>query len=101
MVSVLLQQLSPEDKWALNSSNQVIGIQRAGAATGPIYFGSTSATSITGCTYDGSGNLTGFARGGVTYVVAYPDSTHATITGSDGSLVTITLDGSGRVVSVV
>jgi hypothetical protein len=71
----------------------------AAAGTG----GTGSAAFFSGATYDGSAppRLTGFVRGAVTYTVAYPTATTVTITGTDGSAVTVLLDGGGRVLEIV
>lgn len=59
-----------------------------------------AGVAVSGTSYNGSSQLTGFTKNGIAYTVAYPDSTHITVTGN-GRTTTITLDGSGRVVSKV
>lgn len=58
------------------------------------------SAGLSGVTYDGSNKVTGFVAGGVTYTVAYASGS-ITVTGSDGSSVVVSLDGSGRISGVV
>lgn len=52
---------------------------------------------LSGMVYDTRGRATSCVIGVTTYTIAYPDSTHVTISGG-GKLVTITLDSAGRVI---
>lgn len=52
---------------------------------------------LSGATYDINGRLIGCTIGITAYVLAYPDSTHLTITGG-GKTVTVILDSNGRVI---
>jgi hypothetical protein len=60
-----------------------------------------ATSGISGVTYDGSSRVSGYTVGTVTFTVAYPDSTHATITSSLGSSRSVTFDGSGRVTAII
>lgn len=57
------------------------------------------SAGLSGVTYDGSNRATAFAFAGVSYAVTYPAG-QIVVTGSDGSVQTVTLDGSGRIQAV-
>lgn len=64
----------------------------------PVSAGGNSS-GLSAVTYDGANKTTGFSAGGVTYAVTYP-ANQIRVTGSDASVQTINLDGSGRIASV-
>ena len=54
---------------------------------------------VTDITYDGSSRVAGYTKQGVVHTVTYPDAMTILDSSSSG-LVTVSLDGSGRVVNV-
>lgn len=56
----------------------------------------TRPGEVSGVTYDGSNRVTQLTIDGVTYTLTYATSS-ITISGDDGSVKTISLDGSGRI----
>ena len=56
-------------------------------------------SGFTVATYDGSNRCTGYVRGLITYVITYP-ANKLVVTGSDGSVMTATIDGSNRFTAV-
>jgi hypothetical protein len=58
------------------------------------------SSGLTGATYNGSNQLTAYSLNGVNYTLTYT-STTIVQSGSDGTTVTINLDGAGRIQSVV
>lgn len=56
----------------------------------------TAPGALSGVTYDGSSRATAWTIDGVSYTADYTP-TRITITGSDGTIKTIQLDGSGRI----
>lgn len=56
----------------------------------------TRQGEVSDVTYDGSNRVTSLKIDNVTYTVIYATST-ITISGDDGSVKTISLDGSGRI----
>jgi hypothetical protein len=55
---------------------------------------------VTDILYDGLSRVISYTRGGVDYDISYPSTTSIVVTGG-GITRTITLDPSGRVVSVI
>jgi hypothetical protein len=62
------------------------------AAAG-VFDGSVGLSAVS---YDGANKVTGFTVGGVIYTVTYPAG-QIVVTGNNGTVRTITLDGSGRI----
>lgn len=58
-------------------------------------------SSITNVVLNGSGKIESYQRGGVAHTVTYPDANTVVITSAQGFSKTITLDGSGKVVSIL
>lgn len=56
-----------------------------------------AGVGVSGITYDGSNRCTGFTLGSVTYTITGWGSSTVTVNGSDGSIRTISFDGSGRI----
>lgn len=68
----------------------------AGAVSG----GGNSA-GLSAVSYDGSGRVTSYTLNDIDYVLSGWGTSTVTVTGSDGSVRTISLDGSGRIAGVV
>jgi len=61
--------------------------------------GLVSQATITGITYNGSDQVTGYLRNGEAHTVSYPNATTIVDEGG-GRTITITLDGVGRITNV-
>lgn len=62
--------------------------------------GAPPAQDVTSVTYDGLDRVTGYLLNGVIHTVTYPSATTQVDVGG-GRTRTVTLDGSGRIVSAV
>jgi hypothetical protein len=112
-VSTLTLTTMTAGSYSIANDSSVYGYTRAVVNDGGVTTGFISDTGVvttlsggatgngfTGATYDGSNRVTGYSSGGNTYTVTYPTSTSIVVTGG-GTTTTITLDGSGRITSVV
>jgi hypothetical protein len=85
------------------NARYIKGASAWGGATA-IFPGSSAGAGSVGLsavTYNGDLTVSGYTLGGVVYTFTYPNATTIRRNGSDGSLVTITLNAAGDIVSVV